>query len=215
MNINLWLWEREDNTLQRALVPICVIHSSFLLERYDIQGARMFLDAQGSWNEFKRLLISVLNIDHLTSNLFKLVYCLMPRLRMQITVITIEMGDSANGRNKNSNIVHYSSVKCHRVTRSVLAAEMYALTHAFDVAYNIFIRCGSMWRQKFHFAHSRTHSHSLIVSRSWELLSKSASWSICAKVDLRASSPLFNLITTNKFQSNVKVWVNSDVLRPK
>jgi hypothetical protein len=31
------------------------------------------------------------------------------------------------------NIVHWSSVKCKRVTRSVLAAELYALTHDFDL----------------------------------------------------------------------------------
>ncbi|KAL2885168.1 Ribonuclease H-like domain [Ceratocystis lukuohia] len=33
-----------------------------------------------------------------------------------------------------ANIVHWSSTKCKRVTRSVLAAELYALVHGFDVA---------------------------------------------------------------------------------
>jgi hypothetical protein len=32
----------------------------------------------------------------------------------------------------NANIVHWSSTKCKRVTRSVLASELYALAHAFD-----------------------------------------------------------------------------------
>jgi hypothetical protein len=34
---------------------------------------------------------------------------------------------------KHVNIVHWSSIKCKRVTRSVLAAELYALTHDFDL----------------------------------------------------------------------------------
>ncbi len=34
---------------------------------------------------------------------------------------------------KHANIVHWSSVKCKRVTRSVLAAELYALVHDFDL----------------------------------------------------------------------------------
>jgi hypothetical protein len=32
-----------------------------------------------------------------------------------------------------TNVLHWSSVKCKRVTRSVLAAELYAITHDFDV----------------------------------------------------------------------------------
>ncbi len=34
---------------------------------------------------------------------------------------------------KHINIVHWSSIKCKRVTRSVLAAELYALAHDFDL----------------------------------------------------------------------------------
>jgi hypothetical protein len=36
--------------------------------------------------------------------------------------------------NNNANIVHWSSIKCKRVTRSVLASELFALTHGFDIA---------------------------------------------------------------------------------
>ena len=36
--------------------------------------------------------------------------------------------------NGNANIIHWSSTKCKRVTRSVLASELYALAHAFDTA---------------------------------------------------------------------------------
>jgi hypothetical protein len=39
----------------------------------------------------------------------------------------------ADGSN-NANIVHWSSIKCKRVRRSVLASELYALTHGFDTA---------------------------------------------------------------------------------
>jgi hypothetical protein len=34
---------------------------------------------------------------------------------------------------KHVNIVHWSSIKCKRVTRNVLAAELYTLTHDFDL----------------------------------------------------------------------------------
>lgn len=33
----------------------------------------------------------------------------------------------------NANVIHWSSVKCKRVTRSVLASELYAMTLGFDV----------------------------------------------------------------------------------
>ena len=39
----------------------------------------------------------------------------------------------ANATNK-ANIVHWSSVKCKRVTRSVLASELYSTVHGFDIS---------------------------------------------------------------------------------
>ena len=39
----------------------------------------------------------------------------------------------ANATNK-ANIVHWSSVKCKRVTRSVLASELYSTVHSFDIS---------------------------------------------------------------------------------
>jgi hypothetical protein len=42
----------------------------------------------------------------------------------------IVLADAAN----NANIVHWSSIKCKRVTRSVLASEMYGTSHGFDTA---------------------------------------------------------------------------------
>ncbi len=38
----------------------------------------------------------------------------------------------ANTSNK-ANIIYWSSIKCKRVTRSVLASELYAMVHGFDV----------------------------------------------------------------------------------
>jgi hypothetical protein len=34
----------------------------------------------------------------------------------------------------NANILHWSSTKCKRVTRSVLASELYAMSNAFDIS---------------------------------------------------------------------------------
>ena len=42
----------------------------------------------------------------------------------------------ADARN-NANIIHWQSIKCRRVTRSVLASELYALSLGFDVAATI------------------------------------------------------------------------------
>lgn len=38
----------------------------------------------------------------------------------------------ANSSNR-ANIIHWSSIKCKRVTRSVLASELYAMAHDFDI----------------------------------------------------------------------------------
>ncbi|EED17146.1 hypothetical protein TSTA_022030 [Talaromyces stipitatus ATCC 10500] len=45
----------------------------------------------------------------------------------------IVLADAAN----NANIVYWSSIKCKRVTRSVLASELYAMVHGFDSAASI------------------------------------------------------------------------------
>jgi len=38
----------------------------------------------------------------------------------------------ADALNK-ANIVHWSLIKCKRVTRSVLASELYGIAHGFDI----------------------------------------------------------------------------------
>lgn len=36
------------------------------------------------------------------------------------------------GEQRRANIFHYASKRCHRVSRSAMAAEVHALVHAFD-----------------------------------------------------------------------------------
>ena len=36
-------------------------------------------------------------------------------------------------RHNNANVLHWSSIKCKRVTRSVLASELYRIAHSFDI----------------------------------------------------------------------------------
>jgi hypothetical protein len=36
--------------------------------------------------------------------------------------------------NNNANIVYWSSIKCKRVTRFILASELYKMAHGFDHA---------------------------------------------------------------------------------
>jgi len=36
-------------------------------------------------------------------------------------------------QNRTANIIHWSSIKYKRVTRSVLASELYALAYGFDI----------------------------------------------------------------------------------
>src|SRR5204863_8950935 len=45
----------------------------------------------------------------------------------------IVLADASN----KANIIHWSSIKCKRVTWSVLASELYAMTHGFDMGASI------------------------------------------------------------------------------
>jgi hypothetical protein len=36
-------------------------------------------------------------------------------------------------KDNRANIIHWSSIKCKRVTRSVLASELYGMAHGFDI----------------------------------------------------------------------------------
>ncbi|KAK1990607.1 hypothetical protein LX36DRAFT_664046 [Colletotrichum falcatum] len=58
-----------------------------------------------------------------------------------IVVLANEQGnseeDTTDGFTLTANVVHYSSTKCKRVTRSVLASEIYAMVAGADIAYAI------------------------------------------------------------------------------
>jgi len=49
-------------------------------------------------------------------------------LSLQIGYVLI-LADALN----KANIVYWSSIKCKRVTRSVLASELYGIAHSFDI----------------------------------------------------------------------------------
>jgi len=50
-------------------------------------------------------------------------------LSLQIGYVLV-LSDASN----KANIIHWSSIKCKRVTRSVLASELYGIAHGFDIA---------------------------------------------------------------------------------
>jgi hypothetical protein len=49
-------------------------------------------------------------------------------LLLQISFVII-----LTDRNQSANILHWSLIKCKRVTRSVLASELYTLAYGFDI----------------------------------------------------------------------------------
>ncbi|KJZ79358.1 hypothetical protein HIM_01509 [Hirsutella minnesotensis 3608] len=54
-----------------------------------------------------------------------------------VIIIANETAKSDNSFSIRGNILHWSSTKCKRVTRSVLASEIYGLTSGFDLAFVI------------------------------------------------------------------------------
>ena len=50
-------------------------------------------------------------------------------------------------KDANANVVHYGSLKSKRVTRSVLAAELFAMVHGFDISSTIRLTFNSMLDQ--------------------------------------------------------------------
>ena len=63
-----------------------------------------------------------------------------PDLTSQLGYV-IEITDD----NGNANIIHYTSVKSKRVTRSVLAAELFATVHAFDYGRTLRVTLNKMF----------------------------------------------------------------------
>lgn len=61
----------------------------------------------------------------------------------QIGYVIVMMDD-----NDNANLVHWTSIKCNRITRSVLAAELYAMAHGFDMGIAIKTTMNAMLRRE-------------------------------------------------------------------
>ena len=81
--------------------------------------------SDGPGLRFTRLNMSALRIIAFTDSSF----ANNPDHSSQIGYV-ITLVDDTN----NANIIHWQSVKCRRVTRSVLASELYALSLGFDIA---------------------------------------------------------------------------------
>ncbi len=134
------LTPREQYVTQRAretyLTSICQSEASFDLSRA-VQSTEMSSDDVNALN--KRLKWQIIN------QIKDLRYVKLNQLFLRLVIFT----DSffANNRDSSSqidyvicladsthaNVLHWSSVKCKRVTRSVLATELFAMIHDFDV----------------------------------------------------------------------------------
>lgn len=62
----------------------------------------------------------------------------------------ITLGNETPGVNESKfrgNVIHWSSTKCKRVTRAVLASELYAMTHRIDIAIPICMNINQIMQQ--------------------------------------------------------------------
>jgi hypothetical protein len=140
--VRIKLTTREQYVAQRArgayLASICQPEASF-----DLSHAAQFIESTFSSNDItslnKRLQWQITNQTR------GLRYVKLDQLSLRLVIFT----DSSFANNRDSfsqigyvicladsthaNILHWSSVKCKRVTRSVLAAELFAMVHGFDV----------------------------------------------------------------------------------
>lgn len=66
-----------------------------------------------------------------------------------------------NSRNGDANIVHYSSVKSKRVSKSVLASELFSMVGGFDVGFVILDSVARMFGRKNVDLSIFTNSHTL------------------------------------------------------
>ena len=135
------LFSKDQYIAQRArgayLASICQLEASFDLS-YAVQSTEFSSDDIATLN--KRLQWQMDN------QLRGLKYVKLDHNDLQLVVFT----DSSFANNRDfssqigyvicladssrANIIHWSSVKCKRVTRSVLAAELYGMAHGFDIS---------------------------------------------------------------------------------
>jgi hypothetical protein len=141
--VHIKLISREQYVTQRAreiyLTSICQVEASF-----DLSRAAQFIESTFSSDDIiflnKRLQWQIIN------RIRDLRYVKLNQSSLKLVIFT----DSffANNRGSSSqigyviclsdsinivNILHWFSVKCKRVTRNVLATELFAMIHGFDV----------------------------------------------------------------------------------
>jgi hypothetical protein len=131
-----------DGLLTRGVFKFIAFDPVRMKER--IFGSRMVDEVKGKGTtspyEKSRLVIQAYN-DLRTAKLFVFVdgsFANNKDLSSQIGYIIILANEKFNDRKDEfsvmGNIIHYSSVKCKRVTRAVLASELYAMVQGIDTA---------------------------------------------------------------------------------
>jgi ribonuclease HI len=142
---------------------------------------------------------------------------------------------------QRANVVHYASQKCKRITRSVMAAELYALVHAVDTAFLLRYLVSKMLSRRVAlraYTDSKTvfdcvtkliptSEKRLLIDlyglrQSYERRELDAlSWisgehnpaDALTKPILSDDSPLFQLMTENRLDPKILAWVERGALQ--
>jgi hypothetical protein len=138
---------------------------------------------------------------------------------------------------KHVNIVHWLSIKCKHVIRSVLAAELYALTHDFDLdtvlkatlfeildrfvflifcidsklLYDCFVKFDITQKKRF-----MINVMSFRQSHEWRKITKmkwihEVNYSIDFMIKSKAFSILKTLIDINTINTNINEWIERSI----
>ena len=152
-------------------------------------------------------------------------------LSSQIGYVLV-LADASN----RANILHWSSIKCKRVTRSVLASELYGLVHGFDIGvavkttidlimqmelplvlctdskslYDCLVRLGTTQEKRLMIdvmSLRQAYERREIAEVKWVKGSTNPADSM---TKLKASNSLKSLIDTNTVQLDVQEWVTRE-----
>lgn len=155
------------------------------------------------------------------------------KLRSQIGFVLVLADDQLNG-----NIIHYGSVHCKRVTRSVMAAELLALVYGFDQAYvaqdilqqiigvqvpidgfidsktvfNVVAKAGATLEKRLQIdvsALRESHDRNELRCLSWIPGHENYADGL-TKDTFSAEHPLWNLMKTNKVNIHPQGWIEEN-----
>src|SRR6266536_3680221 len=117
--------------------PEAAFDLSFMAQVTDLEPANIkLLNKRVQWqidNPARGLTFIPLDIDSLNLTIFTdASFTNNKDLSSQIGFVIV-----LTDKNQTANIIYWSSIKCKRVTRSVLALELYALAHGFDISATI------------------------------------------------------------------------------